>query len=145
MGWRASIQKNPALTAVIGLAVIAGCVFWILQSGSSPSLPKQVYYLDLGTNQLFAGDVRASSPIRSPSGGEGVKALAYRCGGCDGGEPQVAYLMSTRDAAAMVALPPTKENPSPAWVLADSIQGMAIADRLRDICGNQPASECFPR
>lgn len=145
MGWRSTIQQNQAIVAIVGVVVIAGSVVWLLQSGGPASLPKQVYFFDLGTNQLFAGDVKAQPPIRSPSGGEGVKALAYRCGDCAGGPAEVAYLMTQTNAAAMVARAPTKEQEKPAWVPADSTQGMAITDRMRDICGDQPASECFPK
>jgi hypothetical protein len=48
-----------------------------------PRVSSDVYYLDLGTGQLFADDAAAIAPIDAPSGtGAGVRAYVFSCNDC---------------------------------------------------------------
>lgn len=102
-----STLTRPRLIGLIAAALllIIAVVYAISQMGGpggtpAAQQPSQVWYFDLGDNQLFPGDPEALPPIAAPSGGQqesgtpaGVRAHVYACGSCaDVGVDDIAFL-----------------------------------------------------
>lgn len=84
MGVRTWLNENPAIAtgaAALLLVVMLGMLF-LQMRGPQHDLPQEVYFLDLDTNELFAGPRDASPPVEAPSGGLGVRAHVHTCGEC---------------------------------------------------------------
>lgn len=170
MGLREIMQSNQPIVAVLAVVVIVGSIVWMSGGGSGNSLPKSVYFYDLGSGELFPADRAAQPPIDAPSGaGQGVKAVVYACGECNDAALSVAFLTTyTPEAVAamkkmatatdgevdialseaiergsLVAVP-AAEGAEVQWVNAMSEAGNAIMGRAGELCGNEPAKPCFP-
>lgn len=170
MGFREIVQQNQPIVAVVAVIVIIGSVVWMANGGKNSSLPKQVYFYDVGSGELFAADRAAQPPIEAPSGaGNGVKAVVYSCGECSDSSLQVAFvttyseearaamqkmanaadggvdveLAEVIDNGTLVAMP-AEGGGEPQWVSAVTQEGIQIMGRAGDICGSQPAKPCFP-
>lgn len=90
--------KAVALTAVIVLAIALGLVL-ARGGGARTHGPRDaVYYVDLQTRQLFTAREQLP-PIAAPSGGQGVRAYVFGCGGCDEAQRFTAYLENYTEEA----------------------------------------------
>lgn len=93
-------SSNKTTIAMILVAVAIAA--WIIVLMPKRSGGGQYYY-DLGSSQLFVALPQATTPIPSPSGGEGVIAVVMACGDCDNdAERFIAYLEKTSDNYAKV-------------------------------------------
>lgn len=142
-------MRHPGLL-LTGLAVLLAIAFWLWHAANTGDRggPRQRWFYDLGSHQLFAAPMQASPPIAAPSDGDGggrngVLAIVVRT---PGGGHEIAYLMSaappgrqpSNTAQAWVAAPDAAT-----WVAEGSPQAEAIMQRARTLADG-PVALDFP-
>lgn len=97
------VERHKGLATAVALAVIVLAGVWIFRSTTGAggrARPKQAYFLDLQTGELFATSAKEIPPFARPDGGQAVRAHVFACGGdCAGGERFTAYLSRYSDQA----------------------------------------------
>jgi len=85
MGLRETINQNSAVVtvgAVVLLIIALGVTVCSISGGGTsatgPGVGQQ-WFLDEGTNKLFAAEADAVPPIQAPSGKDGVRAYVFTC------------------------------------------------------------------
>ncbi len=99
------------LTIIIVALGLVGTIGWFVMGDSTGDGPKKLWFYDLNTGELFAGDVAELPPIAAPSGDlqgaasgtpAGVLASVIKIEGQD--ERKVAFLQQYQpDAKAAIA------------------------------------------
>lgn len=126
------LNNNSAIVtvaAVLVLLMALGIIIWTQGSGNRLSTNYEVYYMDLGTNELFAGKITEIPPIDAPSGpNQGVRAHVYGCGDCSEANRFVAYLERYTEKAKQMRLnpPPVDPNQPPPEMYMDDMAGMEV-------------------
>jgi len=161
-------------TIIIVALVLVGGIGWFVMEDSGGDGPKKLWFYDLNTGELFAGDVAELPPIAAPSGdlkgasgqAAGVLASVIRLEGET--DKKVAFLQAyTKEAkemiqnsrqnqggapadyekimaGTMVALPPKTPGDKINWVAMSSPDGYKITMAMETIAGGKPYSADLP-
>jgi hypothetical protein len=130
------LQKKSLVVAVLVILVVLVIVVrW--DSGHDASENLRWFY-DVQSGELFTHDGNVQPPILAPSGGEGVLAIVYGCGGCD--DPsgrQIAYLEKSMPATTSGTSTDPNAGPDPSAIIAQ-------ADRQRVASPKSPDNWVAP-
>jgi hypothetical protein len=161
-GWKQS--PVVAAVAVIALIVAGYFIFSRMGGGGGGSVfIGDKYFLDMTSGELITSD-SSKSPIQTSDSHEAVRAHVFSCTSCDDQASRfIGYLRSFTPAAlAAMDMPAEQREPfiiesgtlisghspdagwKPAWVPAESAQGMSLQEVARAKCGDSYA-ECMPR
>lgn len=156
---------------IVALAVVGTVGWFVMDEGQSG--PDKLWFYDLNTGELYAGQATAVPPIDAPSGSlknsdgapAGVLASVIRIEGEE--ERKVAYLQSFTDeakrlieearqgqgspadseklmAGTLVALPPAKPGDPVKWHKMSTPDGYKVTMVLETISGGKPFSTDLP-
>jgi len=153
-------KRSGRLIVALAILVVA-CGILVMQLGKGPP-PPYAYYYDLAAGKTVVH--RADKPVP----GEGTtlfRAGVYACGSCDasadrkilwveqittnvpGPDAQLSGsatdAMKAAEAGRRVAPSPVTGK-APAWVPANSHEGMMAREAYRTLCSGKPAQHCVP-
>lgn len=130
------LNNNSAIVtvaAVLVLLMALGIIIYTQGAGRRGPTQWQGYYMDLGTNELFAGKSTDIPPVDAPSGAnQGVRAHVYGCGDCSEANRFIAYLERYTEKAKQMRLNPPQYDPNqPASpeVYMDEMTGVEVEVR----------------
>lgn len=167
-----SFTWNHFAIIVVALVVV-GTIGWFILGEGSDDGPKKLWFYDLNTGELFAGNVAELPPIAAPSGDfmggpAGVLASVIKIEGSS--EKKVAFLQTYSPqakqmieasrkgqdkggapandgeimAGTLIALPPAKPGDPIKWVSMSSPDGSKITMATVTIAGGKPFSADLP-
>jgi len=153
-------KQNAIIALLLAVTGIAGVAIYLQLTASAepPAFSTQVWYYDLNTGQLFAGEEDQYPPIAAPSdeAGErsGVRAFVKSCGDCDDPDQRfIGYLMAYQDPDAAAAAEQTGDYVEPLmrrpddeqWYPESSDAAMALNRELQERCDTpQALRDCRP-
>jgi hypothetical protein len=94
---REAINQNQNIALIVAVVIIAVSGLFIAMrceggGGGRAELPREVYYYDTVTEELFVEEGNQLAPITSPEGNPAVRAHVFACGSCkDQAERFVAF------------------------------------------------------
>ena len=162
------------LTIIVVALALVGTIGWFVMDDSGSEGPKKLWFYDINTGELFAGDVAELPPIAAPSGDlkgasgtpAGVLASVIKLEGAE--DKKIAFLQAYTPQAkqmieasrqsqgsapadyekimsgTMVALPPTKPSDPIKWVAMSSPDGYKITMAMETLAGGKPYSADLP-
>lgn len=162
-----NLRQNPLAGVLIAAALIAVAVVITMRSGSAADAPRQAWFYDVQTGQLFAAAASEIPPVDAPSGpGNGVAAFVFGCGSCNEADRFINHLltytekarqtmaqldthdMTTQvdliDAGTRVAPPPDEPGAEPQWIPKTSPQGADLIDAAPSRCTGAKVQRCVP-
>ncbi len=160
--WLRSKQGRNIVISTLALTVSA--VVLIVRFWPPPAAPRTVWYMDLGTGELFVADSGLTPPIAAPSGtlseqGQpmGVRAHVFARGSCwwpwsryvgylENAAPQTSAKFNRPAFAPAVTeddLQVSRPDVAGGWISMNSKEGMDIIRAAMEPDG-RAAHECFP-
>lgn len=162
------------LTIIVVALALVGTIGWFVMDDGGGDGPKKLWFYDLNTGELFAGDVAELPPIAAPSGDlknasgtpAGVLASVIKIEGDEA--KKIAFLQAYTNeakkmieasrqsqgsapadyekimAGTMVALPPAKPGDAIKWVAMSSPDGYKITMAMETLAGGKPYSADLP-
>ncbi len=162
------------LTIIVVALALVGTIGWFVMDEGGSDGPKKLWFYDLNTGELFAGDVAELPPIAAPSGDlknasgtpAGVLASVIRIEGDE--TKKIAFLQAYTPEAkqmieaarasqggspadyekimtgTMVAMPPAKAGDPVKWVSMSSPDGYKITMAMESLSGGKPFSTDLP-
>lgn len=107
MAIREYLNNNPAVVTIAAIVLLIVCLALIVRQllgGGGPGSPRDVYFYDTATGQVFTESAAQFAPIEAPSGpGAGVRAHIYACGDCEDIASDIDDGMTIADIAALGA------------------------------------------
>ncbi|MBI4581376.1 MAG: hypothetical protein HY718_16865 [Planctomycetes bacterium] len=159
-----------AVLVVVAILGAAGLLYWLLVGGGTAG-PKQAWYYDLNTGQLFTAEVTKELPVAAPSGpapeGQpaGVRAFVFSSGDCSNPSDRfIGWLETLGRTSGSPAVAGGSDRMRPAdplgrpvgerlirrekdrnWVAANTPHGIAIVNEvLRPDTSGRPVRPCEP-
>ena len=147
--------------AIIVVCFLAASLVLIMQlGGGDQGRTRDIthfWFFDTQTKELFTWelDPNITPPVTAPSGGEGVKAHVYGCGGCDGGT-WIGYLEKwSAEAKQHIESKGTDQNimanghmisneSAEQWHVYNSPEGQDILNAVYKKCSGAKAVKCYP-
>ncbi len=166
------INENSGLVSAAAILILLAALVAVAYStgliGSAPEEGhRQVYYMNVATNQTFAASTEEIPPITTPEGHEeaGVRAYLFTCGECKPGE-WFGYLEKFSDEykrsladGSLEKMPPPRradmrmesqlirplESERTDWVGSLSSEANQIKLKVAKTCGEgTKPTECLP-
>jgi|GEM_PF-6490838 len=145
MSVRQWISSNPAVVAVIAIAITASAIVFVFVRDGRANV-RQTWFYDVGSSSLFAYTGAAIPPVTAPSGQAGVRAHVYACGECSESTRRILYLetLDPKQNKTMVADPSVVPLQ---WYALDSNEGINITASLEQLlneCTEGNLKMCAP-
>ena len=154
-------RKQKAILSGLAICLLAAAAVVLVgtmnaEDDATKDWVERIWYYDLNTNKLFAGEPGQIPPIDAPSGPHkqtqkpaGVKAHVLGCGDCSDKNIIISYLeafppkVRDEDTNSIIRSHVIRATDGEQWIDANSAEAKQIKKSVRQKCQSELV-RCFP-